>query len=456
MGQEAPIAIFAGSVTGAAAYALGATPLSFVFAMLAVLLAGSTIFQYSKRVSSAQGYYGYVADGLGRFPAAFTAYMYIVYQVINVCFIVLIYLWTFALSINFVFGTNLPNSVGVLFVAVEAAAVFITVYLGLRPSVIVLTIFGVVEAAIVFVFSFVFLAHSGTLSGAPFTVLNPPGINGVFLGFITGSYFAYAGYGSIVPLGEEARVPHRSMGRAVIYLIAFISAVYLLGAYAQVEAWGIPNMGSFSGSGFPGAILANQYIGLWAAGTVIILYNVVMFTPLVSMITALSRNMYAMGRDGLLPRRFTRVHSRFGSPTLAIGVAAIATTIVTIVWGGIFNAAYGFSNGIFYAWITLLVISTLATLTIHVLANSALTVSLRRTGMSPLKAITHILFPAASTVIILIAIYYSVDSGLTWPVLAGPVVFVAAFLAIIVLVGLVRARVRAMAPPPVTGEVAES
>ena len=45
MGQEAPIAIFAGSITGAAAYALGATPLAFILGMLASLLAANTIYQ---------------------------------------------------------------------------------------------------------------------------------------------------------------------------------------------------------------------------------------------------------------------------------------------------------------------------------------------------------------------------------------------------------------------------
>ena len=455
MGQEAPIAIFAGSITGASAYALGATPLSFVFAMLAVLLAGSTIFQYSKRLTSAQGYYGYVTDGLGRYPGAFTSYMYVVYQIINVCFIILIYLWTFALSLNFVFGTNLPNSVGIPFVAIEAGAVFVTVYLGLRPSVIVLTALGLVESAVVIIFSLVFLAHSTPLSGAPFTQITPPGINAVFLGFITGSYFAYAGYGSIVPLGEEAKTPHKTIGRAVLYLILFISVIYLLGAYAQVEGWGIANMGSFASSGFPGAILAQQFIGLWAAAVVIILYNLVMFTPLVSMITALSRNFYAMGRDGLLSERFTRLSPRFRTPSTAIFVSAAVVTVLCVIWGAAFNAEYGFSNGIFYAWIIFLVISTLSTLTIHILANSALTATLRGRGVTGMRAMTHVLFPSVSSIIILVAIYYSVTSGLLWPAILGPILFGVIFLAIVAVVAVSRKRVRAMPAPPVRAEAAD-
>ena len=48
----------------------------------------------------------------------------------------------------------------------------------------------------------------------------------IFLGFITGSYLSFAGFGSIVPLGEEARAARKSIGRAVLAIIKQ-NAIYI-------------------------------------------------------------------------------------------------------------------------------------------------------------------------------------------------------------------------------------
>ena len=442
MGQEAPIAIFAGSITGAAAYALGATPLAFILGMLASLLAANTIYQYAKKVANAGGYYAYVADGMGSYSAAFTAYMYIIYQVLNIAFIILIYLWTFSLSINVILSTNLPGWAGIPFVALESLAVFITVYLGLRPSVRVLTVFGLVESAVVIAFSTVIIAHAPVNSLAPFTFTVPPGAGGVFLGFVTGSYFAYAGYGSIVPLGEEARAPKKTIGKAVVILLLIIGAIYIYAAYAQVVGWGIPNMASFAGSGLPGAFLAQQDIGLWAAALVIILYNLVMFTPLVAMATGLSRTAYAMGRDGLLPKAFAHLHPRHRTPTTALWIFALAASVLAILVATVFDLLYGFVNGVFDAWLILLTASTLATLTIHILANTALTASLRKTGVRASAIFTHVVVPLLSSAVIFAVIYYAVQSGIAYPILLGPLGFVGVSLAIILIIAARRKVVR--------------
>ena len=54
MGQLSPIGIFGGSILGAAAFALGATPLSFIIGLFASLLAGNSIYQYSKKMGHGQ------------------------------------------------------------------------------------------------------------------------------------------------------------------------------------------------------------------------------------------------------------------------------------------------------------------------------------------------------------------------------------------------------------------
>jgi amino acid transporter len=87
MGQLSPIGIFGGSILGAAAFALGATPLSFIIGLLASLLAGNSIYQYSKKMASARGYYGYVGNGMGKVAGGYISYLYVFYQLANLSFI---------------------------------------------------------------------------------------------------------------------------------------------------------------------------------------------------------------------------------------------------------------------------------------------------------------------------------------------------------------------------------
>lgn len=443
LGQEAPIAIFIGSVTGAAAFALGATPLAFIIGMVASLLSGNSIFQFSKKVAHAGGYSAYVNKGLGNAFAAFTGYLYILYELVGPAFIILIYLWTFSGSINATFGTSLPNSIGIIFISVALVAAFTVVFRGLRLSVLALTVLGIIQFAIVFVISSVLLVKAPSLSVQPF---NPAiafgGWHGLFLGFITGSYGAYAGYGSVVPLGEEVKSPHKSIGRAVVLIIVIMGITYIFSSFAMVNSWGISAMDNFSSSGFPGAILAGNYIGLSAEGLIILIYNAVIFTPLVTMLTACSRMMFSLSRQDLMPRSLSKVHKKFGTPSRAVIVSTLLITLIILVDGSIFWYYYGFQNGVFFAWIILEIVWSLSTLIIHVLVNSSLTVEAARTFKTR-EILTHFVFPTAASLIIVFAIAFSFQ-GMSMPITLAPIALVVYIIASLVVMVLQKAKVKVL------------
>ena len=441
LGQEAPIAIFIGSVTGAAAYALGATPLAFIIGLLASLLSGNSIYQISKHVAHAGGYAAYVNKGIGKHFATYTGYLFLLYQISGPAFICLIYFWTFSSSINAVFGTNISNMVGILFIAVALLVAFFIVYRGLRLSVSTLMVVGIVQFLVVFAFSAVFLVSPGPKTLAPFNAANAlGGWHGVFLGFITGSYGAYAGYGSIVPLGEEVKAPHKSIGRAVLLIIIVMGITYLFATYAMEIAWGISKMDLFSQSGFPGAVLAGQYISVPAEGIVIGLYDAVIFTPLVSMITAGSRMFFSMSRQGLLPSFLSRVHKKHGTPAAATTFLVGVVTAVIILMGSIFWYEYGFETGIFFAWIILEIIWSLSTLIIHTLVNSSLSL-IKGEGWSGWNSITRGVFPTVASIIIITAIAYAVY-GITYPIELAPIALLIYTVLVLILMYIQRERVK--------------
>ncbi|MEM0121183.1 MAG: APC family permease [Thermoprotei archaeon] len=418
MGSLAPIAIFAGAITGAASTALGETTLSFVVAMVAALFAANTIFQYSKRVIGAQGYYGYVRDGVGRHAAVYTAYLYVFYAVFNISFLILIYAWAFSGSINLILGTSLPNFAGVLFVLVVTLLSFFVVYRGLRPSAVSLSILGIIQIAIVVVVSAIFIGKVPSPSLTPFMIQKDPGVTGLFLGVVTGSYLAYAGYGTVVSLGEEAKAPKKTIGRAVVAVILIATAYYVLGSYSTTSLWGLNNMANFASSGYPGAILAKEYIGVGVAALIILLYNFVMFSPIVAFLNSVSRVMYAMGRDGLLPTRFKSLHPKLSTPTYSLWVVLGLVAATTIILGGVFYALYGFSNGLFDAWLFAATATTISTLIVHGVTNVSLGFSARK--WADRNLFYHYVAPAISTLVIIVVLYYSAV-GLPYPIYIAPI-----------------------------------
>ncbi len=441
MGQVSPIGIFGGSILGAAAFAMGATPLAFILGMFAALLSANTVYQYSKKVASARGYYGYVGYGLGRGTAFVTSYLYVLYQIANLCFIYAYYVLTFSPTFNYVFGTNILNRYGLLYIILIGIPSFAIIYFGIRPSYLSQMVFNSIQIIFVVAISFLIIA---TVKDNTLAVFSPAqvGWNGVFLGFITGSYLAYAGYGSIVPLGEEAKTPHRSIGIATLSLVLIISALYLLGSYAMVVGWGYNQMSTFSLSIYPGFQIISQHFGYAPTVLFFVLNFAVVYPVYVGMATAVTRNIYSMARDGFLPRAFYGTHPRWKSPHRALGLALLLFFLMAGIGSvAFYYAEGGFINGFFDLFLFFATASTISTLAIHFLVNSSLSVVGDPTTRSPLKYLTHYVFPVLSSLIVVVAVYYAVYT-LTPPLSYSPILVAVFLVAAVAAAGALWSRIK--------------
>ncbi len=421
MGQLSPIGIFGGSILGAAAFALGATPLSFIIGLFASLLAGNSIYQYSKKIASARGYYGYIGDGLGMTAGSLAAFLYILYEFANLLFILSYYVLTFSPTLGFVSGLNVPDYFSYLYIILISIPAFYVVFKGIKLSYRSQIVANMIQIIFVVSIAIAIIILSPKIGFLPFTAYRI-GIKGVFLGFITGSYLSFAGFGSIVPLGEEAKAGRKSIGNAVLYIILIMGSIYLLGSYAMVAGWGINNMASFSNSIYPGFIIISRF-GHLPDDIFFILNFFVVYPLFVTMVTALSRNIYAMARDRMLPGRLSIIHNRNRSPHIALGYILAIFTGLSLISSIIFYyAEQGFFNGFFDDFLFFATVSTVTTLVIHVMVNFSLYSKFsQEKEYNAMKISTHILLPTISTVIIVLAIYYSVVS-LTFPIAYGPVI----------------------------------
>jgi amino acid transporter len=420
IGQIAPIGIFAGSILGAASFAWGATPLSFIIGFVAALLAGNTVFQYSKKVASARGYYSYAGGGLGYFAATFVAFMYVLYQLANIGFITINRLWSFASIINGITGSHIPQLSGLLFVIIWIAFVIIVAIRGLKPSVRTQIFLSLISLAFVFVVSAIIIIKAPDNTLAVFTPINPPGINGVFLGFITGTFLAFAGYGSLVPLGEEVKAPKKTIGISVILLISITAIVDIVGSYAMTVGWGYKIMSSFTSSVRPGFFEVNKYVGLLPEYIFLAIFLAVLYSLVLTMFTALTRVLYAMGRDGILPNFLSKTHKKFGTPVNAIyvGVIFMLILITPISFGFYFLA--GFSGGLLDTWLVFALMASLGSILIHIITNSSLSVDKRFKEKTLSHVVIHIIVPSVTSVLFIVALAYSLN-GIPTYLLVAPI-----------------------------------
>jgi len=132
-------------------------------------------------------------------------------------------------------------------------------------------------------------------------------------------FFAFIGFDVVATAAEETRDPARDMPRGILGSLVICTVLYVavslvvvgLQHYSELNPTA-PLAGGFSEAGLP---VFATIIGL---GALIGLTSVVMI-----LLLGQSRVLFAMSRDRLLPRWFSTVHPRFGTPyriTIATGV----------------------------------------------------------------------------------------------------------------------------------------
>ncbi|MFD7976907.1 amino acid permease [Streptomyces sp. NPDC059071] len=214
---------------------------------------------------------------------------------------------------------NLPGLIVVLL-----AMVFLLG--GARESALVNTIMVVVKIAALALFCAI--GFMGFKSGN-YSDFMPLGMAGVSAAGAS-LFFSYIGFDAASTAGEEAKDPKRDLPRAIMLSLIIVTALYVLVAAVAVGAW---NWKDFEGSEATLAAIMNDVSGqtfwgtLLAAGAVISIASVVL-----TVLYGQTRILFAMSRDGLVPKAFGKVNAKTGTPRLntvivSLFCAALASVI---------------------------------------------------------------------------------------------------------------------------------
>ena len=431
----APLMDLIAFITTAALFAYGALPLAFLFAFIATFLSINTIFQFSKKIASSGGYYTFVGKGLGARPGLFTGWIYLIYTWFIVPNEAIFFgALFFPAAFQLLTGITLPAISWVFLTLVLIAFVFGMAYLGIKPSLKYSLVTGGLEVLIILIFSFVAMAKSGSANTLEvFTPrFSPTGWNGVLLGMIF-SVISFGGSGTPVTLGEEAKLPHKTIGRAVITSMLISGITITLAAYALTIGWGPSQMGSFGTQLIPGILESRTFIGIAGAAVLTILGVNSFFNSALSSFNAGIRITFAIARDGiLLPKRLARIHEKFKSPHYVIFLNILIALILAI--------PIGFAVGPLNTFLIEVTGVTVAYFIYHILTNISLGVYFHR--IKELSILKHVVIPAAASIFFAVILYYSIVP-ITYPLSYGTfIVFIWAIIGIIIALIIKKETIR--------------
>ncbi|MFE1954335.1 MULTISPECIES: APC family permease [Streptomyces] len=333
----APLTVLAGVAPFAIGIGGAGAPLAYLIsgALLALFAAGFTAM--SRYVRNAGAFYAYVARGLGRALGVGTAYVAVVSYNLVTPGVAAAFGYFATGSVRDATGADVPWW---LLSGVCVAAVGVLGWLRVTLSAKVLGVALVLEVLSLLVMDGGILGDRGAaaLDPASFdpSTLAVGGAAGMFV-LVIG---AFTGFESTAIFAEEVRDPQRTVPRATFIAIGFLAVFYAAGCWLVMGAFGTERAVELARAAAGPDLTftaAETYAGPWLADAMHGLIVVSAFAATLAFHNAAARYLYALGREGLLPRRLGAVSRRHGSPSGAV----VAQTLfnLALIGGGALLAA---------------------------------------------------------------------------------------------------------------------
>jgi amino acid transporter len=400
MGPATSAAFNTQPAAGGAGYAL---PFAIILALVACLLVANTIAAFARKLPTAGFVYTFNTRGLGRDGGFMSG-------------------WLLLLAYGMI-GPMLFAAIGSFasdFIAtqfhVHIAWEFITLAFvlivwginatGVSRSAKTALIFLVLEVGVILSLFATILAKGGA-QGVSLGPLDPmhslKGLSGLGTGMLWG-ILMFIGFESAGTLGEEARSPRRTVPIALFTGVGVIGVFYVFSGYATAIGFGHSHVGALVADSNPFLTLASRYWGLtWLVALTVLNSQ---FANLLSGSNAFVRVLFAMGREGILPRVLARTDRSY-VPQVALAGYMLFSLAYALGAGSQIGplGVYGFAGTIL----------GLDMVICYILMSVAVIRFYRKDYRPEFSVVRHGVFPVAGALLMLLPIY-----GLIWPVPAYP------------------------------------
>ncbi|MDH6198411.1 amino acid transporter [Mycobacterium frederiksbergense] len=287
-------------------------PVFFVTALLMTAV-GYCIAQFASRMIAVSGLYSYTVKGLGPIPGIAAGWSVVIGYAAAAMASVLGAAAYLAALLNRVGVPAGRPTIAVLAVVVAAVALILMVR-GVRLSArisLTVEVFAVVAAAAVLFITFTSTLAAGHERADTVAPQSYSALGFALLLTIT----SFEGFESAGTVAREARKPFVTVPRAIRWTPVALGVLYMFavamqsGRTVQGGVGSTPLVLTLPGSG-PGstALSVVMELGITASW----------FACIIGSTTALSRTLFAMGREGVVSERLGRVHRRFRTPHIAL------------------------------------------------------------------------------------------------------------------------------------------
>jgi len=182
---------------------------------------------------------------------------------------------------------------------------------------------------LVFAAVFVVSAVLHTLQNPGVSLLQPLYDAGLtFPGLLAGAAMlalSFLGFDAISTLSEEARDPQRTVPRAIILTTIMGGLIFTVIAYVSTLV--IPNVADIENPDAAANQIMEVAAGRWLELFFLIAYIAGCIAAALASQASVSRILFAMGRDGVLPSFFARLSTRYRTPigaAIFVGVVSLA------------------------------------------------------------------------------------------------------------------------------------
>lgn len=330
-----PVAMLAGN--GAAA------PGAYLAVGLVLLLFSVGYAAMSNRVTNTGAFFAFVGRGLGTNAGVASAFASLVGYVTIQLAIYGFFGGIVAGEMAGRFGIDLPWYVWTLIAwALVTGLSLLSVDIGAK----VLGTLMILEVLSLFVTAVVILVQGGP-EGLNFGASFSP--DQIFVGGFAGgagiaiafAFASFIGFEATAIYGEESKDPKRSVPKATYWAIGIITGLFAITSFAMVSGMGASKIFDevIARSAIDEVPLANpagvlfsladQYVGTWMSQVMSVLVISSLFAGLLAFQNATSRYFFALGRGGVLPKRFATTNGA-GAPAAGVLLTSVLAAAVII------------------------------------------------------------------------------------------------------------------------------
>lgn len=310
--------------------------ISFVIAAFSCALSALCYAEFASRIPTSGGAYSYAYSIFGEIIGWMTAWLVICEYLLAIASVGsgwsgYVHGFLEGMGIHFPLALkasyNVANGTYVDIIAILITLVVTYVVMqGAKKALRLNNIMVIVKFSLIVIFLLVGIFYVAPDNWTPFA---PFGVKGITTGAAI-VFFAFLGFDAVSTAAEEVKNPQRDIPRGIIGSLVIATALYIAVTLVLTGMVPYTNLNVKDPVAFAMRFVGHDFVaGIISVGAILTL-----LTVMISMMYGLTRMVYVIGRDGLLPKTLSVVDEKTKTPknaTIAIGiVSAILSGIIPL------------------------------------------------------------------------------------------------------------------------------